>query len=338
MCYPKPGPRCSHHAMVTLEEANLAFEEHPSLESRDSLEKAREEFFKTPKGFEELERFIEYGDNPDFFAHKLAAYKQERSEAIAALKNKQTLKANLTLSSEDETIYDWRNMPKAEASMLEDAYNDDANRWVEKLTEDEKAAVVYYTGSGFHEVGQLERGEKEYSKSLDADMSFEEKTERIKRMTKLLESALDKSEGEFRKSYRGISPHSMPAHLKMKANDNYYDSTMRFSSEEEQEEAVKGWLKGIQEKGTVTFTQPASASANPAIAAQFSNSQYCPSIIFEIVSKKGVPIGSLSTWKREKEVMMKAGTYKVVGVRSGVNMKVRSREDQYHVIQLMDED
>lgn len=338
MCYPKPGPRCSHHATAALEGAGQAFKENPSLETRDLLEQAQEDFFKTPKGFEELEKLIKFGGDRDYFTHKLAAYRQERTEAIAALKSKQSSEAALTLSCEGETIYDWRNMPKAEASMLEDAYNDEANKWVEQLTDEEKEAVVYYTGSGFHEVGQLERGEDKYSGSLDPEMSFEEKTARIKRMSQLLKTALDKSDGELRKSYRGISSHSMPDSLKMKLNDNYYDTTMQFSSEAEQEEAVKGWLKGIQEEGTVTFSQPASASANPAIAAQFSNSQYCPSIIFEIVSRRGVPIGSLSTWRREKEVMMKAGTYKVVGVRSGVNMKTRSRENQYHVIQLMDED
>ena len=94
MCYPKPGPRCSSHARAALDDA---------LKSQDfdSIARAREDYYLTPKGIRELS-----ADGQDF---EVIRRTEMRKEMLQAYKNSAV--EDVTLDQVDEDLLDGKLFP-----------------------------------------------------------------------------------------------------------------------------------------------------------------------------------------------------------------------------------
>lgn len=86
MCYPKPGPRCSKHAKDHLRKAVKAYKKNPSLDARENLQEARDQFDATPEGIAELEKQIEKTPGDERLSERLEAGKARRKMSLDALK------------------------------------------------------------------------------------------------------------------------------------------------------------------------------------------------------------------------------------------------------------
>lgn len=352
MCYPKPGPRCSAHARKAYKLAVAAYRAEPSLENKEREACAEEEFLMTPEGFRYLEKRIQSGYDAEWDAERLSFYQTMRAESIAQLKLKDdgdikhsqeyNRSQELVSLTKGSSIDGWNMGGKSGALVKEQQLIEDSAAWVDKLSLDEVKAVEYFTSFGFHELGQHHRGEPltEYEDGLTS----EDRTSRAVKMKALLDSALEKADGKARVSYRGLSEHSCPSELKMYSGSSAipsYKRVQQFESSAEQEEAVSAWLDKIESDGTVTFALPASSSADAGKAVGFTGAQYCPAVMYEVLSKKGGPASLSSEWSSEAEIIMQSGTYKVAGVKKNAVVNVmgfggQPVEREVHLIQLMD--
>lgn len=92
MCYPKPGPRCSGHALKSMRQSYDAFEAEPANSPRKfelyvDYRKKRNEFFATPAGQAWLNRqIVETGDPDGSLAMMQERGAQQRAEALRELK------------------------------------------------------------------------------------------------------------------------------------------------------------------------------------------------------------------------------------------------------------
>jgi hypothetical protein len=358
MCYPKPGPRCSNHARKKLVLAQTAERENRTLETREALETAEEEFFMTPAGLRELQHLISKGDDVEYDTLRLQHFTQARADSLAAIKateqgdieHKLTYHdgfnpENTTLLPHTSTaVTAWHAKTPEETSALMNQYIESSARWVDKLTPEEVHSVKWFTSNGFHEMGQQDRGTG-YMAGFDDTETDAEKNARISKSRASLDSALSKIDGQPRLVYRGLSPHSTPEHLNKHKTDRrstYGPPVEQYGSEEEYQQHVDSYFENLT--GTeMTFDRPVSAAADPGVGYGFTGLSSSPKIIYEISTRKGAPAGAASTWGTvEAEVIVQGNQkFKVVGVRRNVELKRRNRKGEEtttttNIVQLVD--
>lgn len=104
MCYPKPGPRCSHHAIKRLEAAKKkALYSNP--DAIEEYKTAVLEYMESPKGLEYLAK--KHGEDSKYYKHfsevrksKLEQLKESQGE-IEHQRDKFTLKDRMTYNPDD---------------------------------------------------------------------------------------------------------------------------------------------------------------------------------------------------------------------------------------------
>ena len=104
MCYPKPGPRCSTHALSKLHTAKARFNKVDPTDldkledAKQKLAVAQEEYLTSPAGIKKLrEKAVETGDNK--YAVKADGYAAKRKEQIAAFKEFEAAQEKAVLSA-----------------------------------------------------------------------------------------------------------------------------------------------------------------------------------------------------------------------------------------------
>lgn len=331
MCYPKPGPRCSAHAIKAYALAHKRCVD--SLERKDELYSSSEEYFKksaelvaararaekeyyaTPAGMRYLERHITgKGDtNDEMYSELLRDAKLLRAARLAALGEKdqgditdghrKNLKAErlytkLRLTKdflpEDTPRVGWYvNRPGQEDYAM--ALIKVSNVWGSKLSPDELATINWYTGTGSEDIAKYHLGKE--SKFSD---------EEIEQRKAHLNSALDKAPRlpEPAVLYRGLN------------------ST----------ETNKQIVADILRTGEYIPQHVQSSSPNPSVANSFG----WGGVMLEIKTRSAAYTSALSHHGvREEEALLKAGTkYRLVGHFQGKAGWPGEHLVDYHIIQL----
>lgn len=91
MCYPKPGPRCSHHARKKMANAKRAYQLEKSYEAYEQLMAAQDEFDATKAGQDALRVAIDRESKLDkkfLLQARLEQSIHRRKSALAAIKSK----------------------------------------------------------------------------------------------------------------------------------------------------------------------------------------------------------------------------------------------------------
>jgi len=342
MCYPKPGPRCSAHARNKYIQAKAAARRDRSFDTTVSVREAEAEFYTTPAGFRELKRLIDRDEDAVRNRELLIHYKQVRAEQLAAInakddgdleheylppKNTKPVEL-IDLPAPGSKRKAWKTLSPEEYAQREMEYIDDSSEWVDKLSPNEIAATRWMTSNGFHEMGQLDRGEpfQPYHGETETD---EQKIARITRMRKTLDKALAKAPDKARIVYRGISVHSTPPELmeRLPRSSSSYSSEKQYATEEEWDAAQTKYLDNLVTQGTLKFERPVSATEDPAVGVRFAGGQNAPDFMYEISTKRGAPVAVASAWgASESEIVLPSQTqYKVVGYEK--NAIVRSYTD-----------
>jgi hypothetical protein len=339
MCYPKPGPRCSSAARKDLIHAKAAAKRNRTVENTFKVREAEEEYYKTPAGFRELKRLISIGERPEYNQARLEHYTQERKQQIADLKmkdvgdiqNEQEAQPQLKSTNNlplhqlpgTETRHGWETLTPEQHEQKETEYINSSAAWVDRLTIAEITAVRWFTSNGFHEMGQQDRKE-DITLGYDSQETQEEANKRISRMRKTLNSALRKADQEPRIVYRGVGRNGAPKELLSQIPENRYTTKPQYASDEEYEQAKTAYFDNLLKQKTFTFDRPASTTLDPRVAEGFSHSQYAPSVMYEISTRKGAPVGAASAWgASETEIILPATTkYRVVDIKHDINIKV----------------
>jgi len=301
MCYKKPGPRCSAHALAQLSKSRIdllnftrnegtsekAFEKE-YLKKRKVVEKLEEEFYTTPVGLKEMQEEL---DNE---TDRIRRFKLETRINLCRQKRNTQLKAVKATVDEDRhnaenfvfQEYGTSNYGEtSQSAKLEQmqAFLADSSNWSQKLTTDEIDAVRWYTKAGYISI---------YDYQQKGILTNVPSKEYVESKINNLNSALSKYE---RKEpivvYRGLN---------------------KFNNSVLSHEEAKTAFKVDDEYSYESFS---STSLEPKIAQRFAVSQ----VIFEIKARKAVPIMALSVHSAvETELIIPPKErYRVVHVEPG---------------------
>lgn len=333
MCYPKPGPRCSNHARIAFSKARYALKETFPRTDEVKLQfvEAELQFHMTPAGMRELERLIREKvphtqDSRFDPAERLAYCKEARKQALADLKAKD--KGDLPhpnkynydlLTQAEQTVFQKASVSRNGWATKEDQtervnqYLEYSSSWVDTLTPEEIQAARWMTSAGSIEFAEYVSGNlKPSSFDIHQGETLLEKKVRVEKAMASLDTALAKFSGTEQIVYRGASEYFFPANIR---ETQYTDGY---------EENFEGFLSGLKAKGTVEFNNYQSASLDPATACDFSKQD----TIFEMKTKRSVPVGVASAWQgSEREMIIPRDTkFRIVGILKNVPYQLKTAE------------
>lgn len=340
MCYPKPGPRCSSHAALTLTEAKLSVRANPSsIEAREALDNAQLEYDATPAGMRELNRRIgQYrGTAKTEYELRLALGQAKRIERLELIKTQDRGDIKHPQGAVTDVVFPvpfhqfadlHENEPRIEhGSEVMNQLIADSHGWVAKLNDEEIEAVSWYTSNGSSAINQHLTGnspefhlrdyrDDETDEEFDAReaKAAQEHLNHLNSTVSNLDSALAKGKRSTPiKVYRGIS-----------------DGITR----------AEGYTSGdidkyVADKFPVggTFTSPVfmSSSLEYKRGAGFETS----GVVLEVLGKTVGPVSNVSAWGvTEKEyVLPRDVPYQVRAVKTVAN----KHGENIFVIQLEEE-
>lgn len=305
MCYPKPGPRCSAHALTDLikakAELNILYEERKNnpkismnviLKKLASIEKLQEVFYTTPAGIRELEDILVGKDPEDRYSNyykfkqQLELSQKKRANQLKALKKQQREAGEIAHATHEfkeyankEFLYETSKAPITDDDERIQSMMNDSINWVNKLSPEEIEAVRWYTKGGYQEL-------RTYKEFNEIDIKG-----RTSEDLAAFEGHIDNALAKYERDepiivYRGhglkVAERHMDSHTYFKEGDEFQHSSY------------------------------VSTTLDENVASKFAVSQ----IIFEIKSKKAVPVVGLSQHGLgERELLIPASQkFKVVKV------------------------
>lgn len=171
MCYPKPGPRCSSHALLTLtnekmELSNLYSKEGRSisnvLKQLKKVEKLEEVYYTTPAGLQELEERLALTNPADKIKtfqlqSRITTMTKRRENQLKALKKTQRDAGEIPHEKTAFVEYGDQDFPTILTSVPNDSPKitnmlNDSTNWVNTLTPEEVKATRWYTKGGYQEI------------------------------------------------------------------------------------------------------------------------------------------------------------------------------------------
>jgi len=327
MCYPKPGPRCSAHAMKRLAKANLALKNTPSsfgadrevyFKAKEEVAEAQKEYDSTPAGLKELERrAAQYSFRAkEEYLTRLTLGKLLREQQLAAIKaiDKGDLphemkhpESNYGENQVKTSLV--RNAIDKDSPLLEEMV-DESSAWASKLTADEIEAVSWFTSNGAGEVNSyIHRGPR-------PEITEDERKQILNTITQLDSSFVNWKRENPILVYRGINDgivsEGQPSESWKTHGESYVSQNFKPGSIFES----KGFM---------------STSIDPVKAAGFS----AHSILMEIVSKKAAPVAAMSAWGTTEREMLLPRNQKYEVVRVLENVVIAGRED-HTLIQMIE--
>lgn len=326
MCYPKPGPRCSHHALEALRGAEKDLEQTSAPESyqsaREALERAQNDYDTTPRGLEELKSQV--AQDP---TDAMSAYRLELAQKTRA--------AQLELYTKSQGFLPTRRVRRGcntpEDRPFIDELDEAGLKWRERLNEEEARAVSWYSMFGNESVNAVLRGEDHDFKDVAIDMIPH------------LSSAISKGEEveEPRMLYRRFV---VPG---AKESDNPQEVVSQYI-----EQFQPG--KIIESKGFMST----SADADYMVYCERRTRTKNSAIVFEVLSRRGAVLHEpadphmWSILQDEREILLPAASkFEVVAVHPNIGYtssrktessrhglrpdKVR-RSSRFNVVQIID--
>lgn len=325
MCYPKPGPRCSSHALkafakahhkclVWIQKAQESTESfdtqykqiEPEIEAR---KRAEEAFLVTPAGLESLR--LQSLHAPSEHAKEIAAekyvhYKQTRAEMLALLgaedkgdmdnhrrasveKIYSKLRVHKDYMDPSSTRVGW-SIGADDNKEYADALISLSNAWANRLTDEQKAIIYWYASGASSELGK--------------PGYLDDKPELRKQISNLNEAI--KIGPKFPEPvvlYHGINSH------------------------------VTLDIDAIKEVGSYELPRITSATPNPGVANSFGYGE----VILEIKTRYATSTAALCPHgAKEEEILLPQGArYRLVGVQENVKFKWPARPSvNYTVLRL----
>lgn len=359
MCY-AGGPYCSNVARKKYIQAQSLSRINTNFDTVAAEQQAKQDFYMTPAGMRELERLISVQENVEENQYLLDYAKVARAEAMARHKHKDVGDTPHTITYKDgadrrtEPVelppadvrrQAW-NMLNNEAELVAE-YVESSARWIDKLSPEEVSAVRWFTSNGFHEMGQLDRGENITPAYNDPETQADKEI-RILQMRETLNTALAKSDDTPKVVYRGISGPSLPKELLYQIKDParpYLSPQKQYGSQEEYDQKVNEYLDNLMNEGEISFERPVSTAANSSVATSFAsrNAFGSENIIYEFSTKTGAAAGIVSAWgASEAEYIIPAhNKYKITGIQRNVTFESKNKRGETYsrmatVIQLTD--
>lgn len=194
-------------------------------------------------------------------------------------------------------------------------YNKASEQELEKLTDEEKNSIKFFTSSAFANFNRTLFGKRKISKI--------EEVKEFKNNVKNIDSGLAKNPSNLtRIVYRGVKPTASA--IGVDKDDTYKDK----------EEKINSYIdKNFEIGKTVDFKGYQSTSLDPQVATSWADKD---GIVFEIMSPKGLNITSISQNAEETEVLMPRNTkYMIVGVQKSDELEFSYRSKPSHIIQLV---
>jgi hypothetical protein len=279
MCYPKPGPRCSSHALLALTTEKMELSNLYSKEGRDitkvlkqlkKIEKLEEVYDTTPAGLQELEERLALTSSTDKIKtfqlqSRLTTMTKRRENQLKALKKAQRDAGEISHEATAFVEYGDQDFPTILTSVPNDSPRitnllNDSTNWVNTLTPEEVKATRWYTKGGYQEI---------YSFQQFNEIAVEGRTkEQLNSYIQNINTALAKYKREEPIIvYRGVG---------MVGNNT------RLSTDE-----ASVFFKTGDEYSYESYS---STSMDSSIAGKFSSSN----IVLALKTKKAVPVTSLS--------------------------------------------
>jgi hypothetical protein len=302
MCYKKPGPRCSSHALAQLSKAKLDFIEYENsindhqsknvqkefLIRRKNIQKLEDEYYTTPAGLKELNESLEQEQDmiKKFqIQNRINLCLNKRQAQLKAIKAKDDYD-NHDLESFEFKDYgntNFNNNNEIDSEQLKNFFNDSVN-WSEKLTTGEIDAVRWYTRHGYISIYDYQ-----YKNTIGKESSAEFLETKINNLNNAL------------KKYKREKPIIVYRGLNI-----YQGNKLSIH------QAAETFKVGDE----YAYESYSSTSLNSKTAERFAISN----IVFAIKTRKAVPIMALSVHSAaEQELIIPANErFKVVGVQKNI--------------------